>query len=181
MPTYTVMPGDTMWRIARNYGIRLEELAAANPQITNINLIFPGQTITIPTISNDLKTLEDEVVRLVNQERTRAGQPALTENEEISNVARIKSNDFIRNNYFAHNSPTYGSPFEMLRNFGITFTAAAENIARGHRSAAEVMRFWMASPGHRTNILNPTYNQIGVGVARDNDGNLFWTQLFIRN
>ena len=69
----------------------------------------------------------------------------------------------------------------MIRSFGISFTAAAENIASGQRSAAEVMNTWMNSQCHRTNILNSTYNQIGVGVARDDNGNLFWTQMFIRS
>jgi len=68
----------------------------------------------------------------------------------------------------------------MLHSFGIQFSAAAENIARGQRSPAEVVNSWMNSPGHRANILNPSFNQIGVGVARDNRGTLFWTQMFTR-
>jgi uncharacterized YkwD family protein/spore coat assembly protein SafA len=185
--TYTVKSGDTMWIIATKYGIGLSELMAANPQITNSSLIYPGQTINIPkstnvpSAPNDLRALEIEVIRLVNAERARLGRPALAENSKISQAARTKSQDFIKNNYFSHISPTYGSPFDMLRSLGINFTAAAENIASGQRTAAEVMRFWMNSLGHRTNILNPAYNQIGVGVARDNNGNLYWTQMFIRS
>lgn len=187
MATYTVVPGDTMWRIATRNGIRLNELLTANPQITNSALIFPGQTITIPNVTNgpsvpnDIRSLETEVIRLVNVERARAGRSALGENSEVSRVARIKSQDFINNNYFAHNSPTYGTPFDMLKSFGITFTAAAENIASGQKTAAEVMNAWMGSSGHRANILSSTYNQIGVGVARNNSGNLFWTQMFIKS
>jgi uncharacterized YkwD family protein len=187
MTTYTVMSGDTMWRIASKHGIGLNELLAANPKITNSALIFPGQVINIPnvtnapSVSNDIRSLETEVIRLVNAERAKAGRSALVENSKLSNVARIKSNDFIKNNYFSHTSPTYGTPFDMLRSFGITFTAAAENIARGPRTAAEAMNLWMNSSGHRANILNSTYNQIGVGVARDNKGSLFWTQIFIRS
>jgi uncharacterized YkwD family protein/spore coat assembly protein SafA len=188
--TYTVTSGDTMWHIATKHGIGLSDLMAANPQITNSALIFPGQTInlpsapstpSVPSTPNDISTLETEVIRLVNVERARAGQSALTPNNEVSRVARIKSQDFVNNNYFSHNSPTYGTPFDMLRSFGITFTAAAENIASGQRTAAEVMNTWMNSSGHRANILSSTYNQIGVGVARDNNGNLFWTQMFIRS
>ncbi len=184
---YTIMPGDTMWHIATKYGIGVNELLVANPQITKPNLIFPGQTINIPEVtsvpdtSDDIRALESEVVRLVNIERARANRPALVESNEISNVARVKSEDFINNNYFAHNSPTYGTPFDMLRSFGISFTGAAENIASGQRTAEEAMNSWMNSTEHRENILNPTYNQIGVGVARDNDGNLFWTQMLIRS
>lgn len=187
---YTVMAGDTMWHIATKHGIGLSDLMKANPQITNSALIFPGQIINIPSpakapstpsVPSDIRALETEVIRLVNAERAKAGRAALTENNEISNVARTKSQDFINNNYFAHNSPTYGTPFDMLKSFGITFTAAAENIASGQRTAAEVMNTWMNSSGHKANILNSTYNQIGVGVARDNKGNLFWTQMFIRS
>lgn len=184
MTTYKVVSGDTLWKIASKCGIKLSDLLAANPQITNSTLIFPGQIINIPSTTsapNDLKTLEAEVIRLVNVERAKVGRPKLTENSELSHVARIKSNDFIKNNYFSHTSPTYGTPFDMLKSFGITFTAAAENIASGQRSASEVMNSWMNSSGHRANILSSTYNQIGVGVAKNNNGNLYWTQMFIKS
>lgn len=197
--TYTVVLGDTLWQIARNYNVGLSDLMTVNPQITNPALIIPGQTINIPSstivpgtpsepttpstpgTSNDLRALESEVIRLVNVERNKVGRSPLTTNNQVSNVARLKSQDFIDNNYFSHNSPTYGTPFNMLKTFGISFTAAAENIASGQRTAAEVMKSWMNSSGHRENILSPTYNQIGVGVARDNNGNIYWTQMFIRS
>jgi uncharacterized YkwD family protein/spore coat assembly protein SafA len=184
MSTYTVAKGDTMWQIATKYKIGLKELLAANSQITNSALIYPGQIINIPqptSAPNDIRTLETEVIRLVNVERSRAGRSALTENNELSHVARLKSQDFIKNNYFSHNSPTYGSPFNMLTSFGIPFTAAAENIASGQPTAVEAMNSWMSSSGHRANILNSMYNQIGVGVARDNNGKLYWTQIFIKS
>jgi uncharacterized YkwD family protein/spore coat assembly protein SafA len=182
--TYIVKPNDTLWKIAKDHNISLNELLALNPQITNPSLIFPGQTINIPSIisePSEIKALEQEVIRLVNEERTRIGRKALTENDKLSNVARIKSQDFINNNYFSHNSPTYGSPSEMLRRFNIPFTAIAENIGQGQQSAREVMNDWMNSTMHRNNILNSTYNQIGVGVARDENGRLYWTQIFISN
>lgn len=203
--TYTVIPGDTLWNIAMKKGITLSDLMEANPQIKNSSLIFLGQVINIPSttgvpstptiptipstpttpstpsVPSDIKSLETEVIRLVNVERAKAGRPALIQNNEVSNVARIKSQEFINKNYFSHTSPTYGSPFDMLRSFGITFTAAAENIASGQRTAAEVMNSWMNSSGHRGNILNSTYNQIGVGAAKDNKGNIYWTQMFIKS
>ncbi len=200
--TYTVMSGDTMWGIATKNGIGINELLKANPQITDPSHIFVGQIVNIPSATNvpstpstpttptvpstpgtssDIRALETEVIRLVNAARARAGRSALTENNQLSQVARTKSQDFINNNYFSHNSPIYGTPFNMLRSFGINFTAAAENIASGQRNAAEVMNSWMGSPGHRANILDSAYNQIGVGVARDRNGNLYWTQMFIRS
>ncbi len=182
--TYTVKSGDTMWNIATKYGIGLNNLMAANSQITNSAFIYPGQIINIPkadNVSNALKELETEVIRLVNAERSKVGRSALAQNNELSHVARLKSKDFVDHNYFSHNSPTYGTPFDMLKSYGIKYTAAAENIAEGQKTASEVMNTWMSSSAHRANILNSTYNQIGVGVARDNKGNLFWTQIFIRN
>ncbi len=184
---YKVKSGDNMWLIAKNYGIELNNLMAANPQITSSNLVFPGQIINIPIVTKDsdapkdIRALETEVIRLVNVERAKTGKSALAENSEVSRIARIKSKDFINNNYFSHNSPTYGDPFDMLKSFGIKYTAAAENIANGQRTATEVMKTWMNSAGHRANILNSAYNQTGVGVARDNNGNLYWTQMFIRS
>ncbi len=86
----------------------------------------------------------------------------------------------IDKNYFDHNSPTYGSPFDMMKSFNIDYSAAGENIAKGQRSAQEVVTGWMNSQGHRENILNSNYNQIGVGCVADSNGTLYWTQMFIR-
>ncbi len=191
--TYIIKKGDTMWNIAHKYRIPLNVLLTVNPQIKDPSLIYPGQIINIPSEANvpgvpnlpsendDLRDLEKEVIRLVNIERSKVGQSPLTENNKLSNVARIKSEDFINNNYFDHNSPIYGSPSNMLKRFNINSTATAENIASGQRTAKEVMNTWMSSPGHRENILNGIYNQIGVGVVRESNGNLYWTQMFIRN
>ena len=177
--TYIVRSGDSMWKIAVKHEIGLSELAKANPQIKNLALIYPGQKITIPNIDS-IKELETEVVRLVNIERSKRGLQTLTQNWELSRVARYKSQDMIDKGYFAHNSPTYGSPFDMIEAFGIRFSAAAENIAQGQRTPQEVMNSWMNSPGHRNNILSPSYYQIGVGAAKDSKGNITWTQLFIK-
>ncbi len=177
--TYTVKAGDSLWNIAVNYQIGISELIEANPQVKNPALIYVGQKINVPNI-DDVKKLEEEVVRLVNVERAKVGQPALTLNWELSRVARHKSQDMINKNYFDHQSPTYGSPFDMMKNFGIKYTAAGENIAKGQPTPASVMQSWMNSPGHRSNIVSSSYNQIGVGAAKDAKGNLVWTQMFIK-
>lgn len=97
-------------------------------------------------------------------------------NWELSRVARYKSQDMYDNRYFSHNSPIYGTPFQMMKNFGISYRSAAENIAKGQRTPQEVVNAWMNSSGHRANILNASYTQIGVGyVATGN----YWTQMFI--
>lgn len=176
---YTVVKGDSMWKIAVRYEVGLSELIEANPQIKNPALIYPGDRIAIPEKSS-LLSLEDEVIRLTNVERTKRGLPALAKNWELCRVARYKSEDMLNRGYFAHNSPAYGSPFDMMESFGLRFTAAAENIAYGQRTPAEVMNAWMNSPGHRSNILSGNVSEIGVGVAKKSNGTLYWTQMFIR-
>lgn len=177
--THTVVAGDTMWKIAVRYEIGCSELIAANPQLKNPDLIYIGQKITVPEIDG-IKALEQEVVNLVNQERAKNGLKPLSANWELSRVARYKSQDMIDRNYFAHESPTYGTPFQMMKAFGIRYTAAGENIAYGQRTPQAVMTAWMNSPGHRANILNANYTQIGVGVAQKANGTYYWTQMFIK-
>lgn len=177
--TYTVKAGDSMWKIAVKHQIGLSEIIAANPQIKNPALIYPNQKLTIPNI-DDVKSVENEVIKLVNAERSKQGLPALKANWELSRVARMKSQDMINKNYFAHQSPTYGSPFDMMETFGIRFSSAGENIAKGQQSASQVMNAWMNSPGHRSNILSSSYSEIGVGLATSKNGTKYWTQMFIR-
>lgn len=174
--THTVVTGDSMWKIAVKYQVGLSEIKAANPQIANPNLIYPGQVLTIPTTGSSVLSYEKEVVRLVNEIRTQNGLHELTYNWELSRVARYKSQDMKDNGYFSHTSPVYGSPFQMMKNFGITYRSAGENIARGQRSPQAVVTAWMNSSGHRANILNASFTEIGVGYVAD--GN-YWTQMFI--
>jgi len=95
-------------------------------------------------------------------------------------VAEKKAEDLRDNHYFDHNSPVYGSPFDMMKQFGISYTAAGENIAKGQRTPAEVMNGWMNSSGHRANILNSNFTEIGVGYVTDENGTGYWVQHFIR-
>lgn len=176
---YTVQAGDSLWKIAVKYEIGISELIAANPQIANPSLIFVGQKITIPN-ATPLKSIEDEIVRLVNVQRVQNGLQPLAQNWQASRVARYKSQDMIDRNYFAHISPTYGSPFVMMENFGLKFSAAAENIAYGQTSAQSVMTSWMNSAGHKANILNKSFTHIGVGVAKKANGTLYFTQMFLK-
>ena len=120
-----------------------------------------------------------EVLNLVNKERKANGLKPLTLNKELSNVANIKSRDMIEKGYFDHTSPTYGSPFDMMKTFNISYKAAGENIAMGQKTPSEVMNSWMNSSGHRANILNSTYTELGVGIQKDSNGTIYWTQMFI--
>jgi len=175
---YTVKSGDYLWKICVKYEVGVSEVLAVNPQITNADQININQIIKIPNASQD-KKLEKEVVTLVNQERAKVGLAALKDNWELSRVARYKSEDMANKNYFSHTSPTYGSPFDMIKNFGIKYMAAGENIAMGQQTSASVMTAWMNSSGHKANILNANFTEIGVGVARNKSGTIYWTQQFI--
>lgn len=176
--TYTVQPGDSMWKISVRFQVGLSEIISANPQIKNPALIYPNQKLTIPDISE--KNFEAQVVSLVNQERAKAGLQPLTHNWELSRVARYKSMDMRDRGYFSHTSPTYGSPFTMIKNFGINYSAAGENIAQGQATPQAVVNAWMNSSGHRANILSTNYTEIGVGYAAGGSGKHYWTQMFIK-
>lgn len=126
--------------------------------------------------SSQLSAYELKVVELTNAERAKNGLPALQIDAELSKVARMKSQDMYDNNYFSHTSPTYGSPFDMMKTFGITYRAAGENIAMGQQTPEEVVNAWMNSSGHRANILNASFTHIGVGYV---SGKNIWTQMFI--
>jgi uncharacterized YkwD family protein/spore coat assembly protein SafA len=175
---HTVQPGDTMWKISVRYQVGLSEIIAANPQIKNPNLIYPGQKINIPGLGA-VKTIDDDVIRLTNAERAKNGLKPLAPDWQLSRVARYKSADMRNKNYFSHTSPTYGDPFNMMRSFGVTYRSAGENIAAGQRTANEVVQSWMNSPAHRRNILNSSYTHMGSGYAAGGDYGHYWTQMFI--
>ena len=174
--THTVKPGDTMWKIAVKCEVGLSEIKSANTHIKNPELIYPGDVLNIPEIDSKVSEYEAEVVRLVNIERAKNGLKPLTADWELSRVARYKSQDMKDKGYFSHTSPTYGSPFEMMKSFGISYRSAGENIARGQRTPQAVMNSWMNSSGHRANILSSKFTKIGVGYV--SSGN-YWTQMFI--
>lgn len=144
-------------------------IATATPKTTETPK--PTQTQGASNLS-----YEERVVELVNEERAKNGLGALTLSRDLSDVARAKSRDMRDNGYFAHESPTYGTPFEMMKSFGISYRTAGENIAMGYASPEAVMEGWMNSPGHRANILNASFTHIGVGYVANGH---YWTQMFI--
>jgi uncharacterized YkwD family protein/spore coat assembly protein SafA len=176
---HVVQSGESMWKISVKYQIGLSEIINANASLVkNPSLIYPGQKLNVPNIDN-VKNVETEVLALVNQERQKAGLRPLEMDWELQRVARMKSQDMAQKNYFSHQSPTYGSPFDMMKQFGIKFSTAGENIASGQRTPQEVMASWMKSPGHRANILKPEYTHLGVGYYRGGSYGHMWTQMFI--
>ncbi len=141
----------------------------------------PSTATTTPsntTVSSSNLSYEQKVAELVNIERQKAGLPALVFDSAVSNVARTKSKDMAANNYFAHQSPTYGSAGDMLTKFGIKWSAWGENIASGQKTPEAVVTAWMNSSGHRANILSSNFSKIGVGYAVNSNGTPYWTQMF---
>ena len=113
---------------------------------------------------------------VVNAERAKYGLAALTLDETLCGYARVKSQDMHDQGYFSHTSPTYGSPFDMMRSFGVSYRSAGENIAMGYSTPEAVVAAWINSEGHRANILSANYTTLGVGYVEDGG---YWTQWFI--
>lgn len=143
----------------------------------------PAPTVkptTKPNTSSSESAMEEEVLRLVNEERTKRGLNALKRASDLDALARAHSADMINRHFFDHNNPDGQSPFDRMRAAGISYRAAAENIASGQRSAEAVMNAWMNSSGHRANILNATYTEIGIGAVKSSGGTIYWTQEFVK-
>lgn len=147
---------------------------SASSQAASASASSSGSTAT-----GAYSSFQNQVVQLVNQERTSRGLGALTVDSALTKTATLKSQDMAKLGYFDHTSPTYGSPFDMMKQFGITYRTAGENIAMGQTSPQQVMDGWMNSAGHRANILNSSFTKIGVGVAQNSSGRYYWTQQFI--
>ena len=120
----------------------------------------------------------NEVVRLVNEERAKAGLPALTVDRGAASAAQVRAKEIERS--FSHTRPDGSSFNSALTEAGVNFRGAGENIAYGQNSPEKVMEGWMNSSGHRANILNSSYTTIGVGHYQNASGVNYWTQLFIR-
>lgn len=121
---------------------------------------------------------EQTILDLVNKARAEAGLGPLQFDMELVKVARLKAQDMVQNNYFSHQSPTYGSPFDMMKQFGISFKTAGENIA-GNQTAQKAFEAWMNSEGHRKNILNGSFNYTGIGVVSSPTYGLMLVQMFV--
>ncbi len=172
---YKVYKGDSFWFIAQRYGLDYKQLMALNPNVQPLNM-HVGEIIRLKASASSPNSFEDQVAKLVNAERAKNGLAPLTHRADLKSVAQKKAQDMINSNYFSHTSPNYGSPFDMLKTFGISYSAAGENIAKGQTTPQEVMNSWMNSSGHRANILNSSYNCIGVGFYHG-----AWVQMFIKS
>lgn len=196
-----VQKGDSMWKIALRYNVPFNEILRLNRHYANPHMIHPMDKILLPDGSTGSQTNHDseyddispddqsvpesvvsqqakDVLSLVNAERQKQGLSSLSLSDKLTAVANEKAHDMAENNYFSHTSPTYGSPFQMLQQYGIRYKTAGENIAAGQRSAEEVMNSWMNSSGHRANILNSAYTEIGIGYYSGGSYGTYWTELF---
>ncbi|MFS0727148.1 CAP domain-containing protein [Paenibacillus sp. 1P07SE] len=183
-------------QIGQQYGIDLQKLFESYPQLQNPGIpqdatapSQPADNVTPPASNGNTgntgsqpadtgaqsqdSAYAAEVVSLVNQERSKAGLAPLASDAALSRVALDKAKDMYHNNYFSHQSPTYGSPFDMMRSYGISYSYAGENIASGQRTPQEVVTAWMNSPGHKANILGANFTKIGVGFYNNQ-----WVQHF---
>ena len=133
-------------------------------------------TSTSAPVSNS--SYAKEMLNLINQERAANGVLQLKWNEELAKVAQAKAQDMVDNNYFSHTSPTYGSPFDMMKSFGISYRYAGENIAK-NSSVAKAHTALMNSEGHRKNILNSNFTSIGIGIVKTSSNSYTIVQMFI--
>jgi len=150
-----------------------------------VKAIYPSSSNSSSSNSSDSNTQtstmnsdEQEVFNLINKQRTNNGLKALQVDSEVQRVARIKAEDMVANNYFSHNSPTYGSPFDMLKSFKISYKTAGENIAANSSNSGAV-NAWMNSSGHKANILNGNFNYTGIGVVSSSKYGKIFVQMFI--
>lgn len=127
---------------------------------SNSNSNSSSNTSTLPNTS-------ETVFNLINEARVKNGLPKLQINDLLNSTAKAKSVDMVKNNYFSHTSPTYGNPFKMMQNAGITYKVAGENIA-GNENVESAVKSWLNSEEHKQNILSSAYNYIGIGVEKSN-------------
>lgn len=129
-------------------------------------------------VDSAINSDEQEVFDLINKQRINNGLSALKFDSELQRLAKIKAQDMVENNYFSHTSPIYGTPFEMMNSFKISYKTAGENIA-GNSTNNGAVNAWMNSSGHKANILNSSYNYTGIGVVSSPKYGKIYVQMFI--
>jgi len=177
------------WLISRGYAPYTLVQAPTKPQPAPTPTPTPApQPTPTPTpqpstntdalLTAPITAQEQQMVSLVNQERSSRGLQPLAVDMRLVKVARMKSMDMIKNNYFGHQSPVYGSPFDLLKSQGITYRTAGENLA-GNSSVTSAHTGLMNSSGHRANILNANFTKIGIGIIKGGPYGLMISQEFI--
>lgn len=163
----------TYTRVYRNHNTTTEK--TPDPTPTPSDKETPPSDSSLEGLTDD----EKEMFHLINEARKAQGLSPYAIDMDVVRVARIKAKDMAENKYFSHESPTYGSPFTMLKQFGISYRAAGENIA-GNRSVQAAHEALMNSSGHRANILNRQYDRVGIGIVPDARYGKVFVQMFIK-
>lgn len=164
--------GDYVGAVNKKY------IKAIYPNSNNSNNSSSNNSNSNSNTNTAMTADEKEVFDLINKQRTQNGLSALKLDTETLRVARIKAQDMVDNNYFSHNSPTYGTPFQMLNSFKISYKTAGENIA-GNSSNSAAVTAWMNSSGHKANILNSSFNYTGIGVVKSSKYGKIYVQMFL--
>ena len=170
--------GDYVGAVSKKYVKPIYPQNTSNGGNSSSSTSGGGTSNSGSTTTASLSSDEQEVFNLINQQRANNGLAALKVDNEVQRVARIKAQDMVSNNYFSHTSPTYGSPFDMLKSFKISYKTAGENIA-GNNNNSSAVTAWMNSPGHKANILNSSFNYTGVGVVNGSKYGKIYVQMFI--
>ena len=171
-------------RIGNWYVVQTDSDLVGTVNVDYIKPIYPSMSNasndTTNSATNTIELTQDEkdVFDLINKQRISAGLSALEIDSELQKVARIKAKDMVENSYFSHTSPTYGSPFDMLKSFKVLYNTAGENIA-GNSSNSGAVTAWMNSSGHKANILNSSFNYTGIGVVNGSKYGKIYVQMFI--
>ena len=135
-------------------------------KITTFIFIWAVLSLPLSNLAYAASITPETVVGLVNQSRTEKGLDSLVINEKLNQAAADKASDMIKNNYFAHNSPKGITPWFWIEKNKYDYVHAGENLAMDFVTAEKEQQAWMKSEGHRNNILNPNYQEIGVAVQK---------------
>ena len=159
-------------------GITASSIAPANAQLWRRSKPAPAPTQQAAQPSQN-GNVQQQILTLVNVERKKANLQPLTLNNKLGQAAQNHTNDMVSKSYFSHTSPSGGTMTSRVNAVGYVYSTIGENIAAGGSTATATMTQWMNSPGHRANILNPKFRELGVGYAPSNDQyRYYWTQVF---
>lgn len=135
-------------------------------------------SIFLSTLSLGMENYQKIILKEVNVEREKNNLKPLKIDNRLNKIAIIKAKDMAREKKMSHTSKKFGVTFNLIKKEGISYTKAAENIASGHKTPEFVTERWLKSKGHRKNILERDYRFIGIGKATDNNGKIYWVQIF---
>ena len=148
-------------------------------KIITVFILFATLIFLLSAAYNPANYPEEEILLIINELRREQDLPPLVHNWEAARVARYKAEDMKTHNYFGHDSPVYGSFFDMLKNFHIHYNTAGENIATGaYPTPQTALDAWLIQAQHRQNIFSKHFNSIGIGYSTDGVVH-YWCLIFL--